>query len=149
MTETKIFNNKVLTNLAKETVENKINRTKGTVKILIQGILTSSIRPKPSTDTPFYGYLRPDSANKHSLAECERTKCQECEIPVIFRWISKNHRVHEMEPKEECFNEKEHWQNPNLKKGDKVILEGEFSERKKSHRPSFTCYSYQLISHGR
>ena len=77
MKETKIFkNNEVLTNLAKETVErNKIT-----------GILTSQIRSKPTSDAPYYAFFRPDSANaKHSLVECEKQKCQDCEIPVIFR----------------------------------------------------------------
>jgi hypothetical protein len=35
---------------------------------------------------------------------------------------------------------------PQLKKGDKVILEGEFNSSKDSNRPSFTCYSYQILS---
>jgi hypothetical protein len=36
---------------------------------------------------------------------------------------------------------------PQLKKGNKVILEGEFNSSKDSNRPSFTCYAYKLISH--
>jgi hypothetical protein len=34
---------------------------------------------------------------------------------------------------------------PQLKKGDKVILEGKFSSSEKSSRPSFTCYKYQIL----
>jgi hypothetical protein len=67
----------------------------------ISGILTSQIRSKPSSEIPykelgkvpgktklvfFMAFLRPDYANfQHSLAECEKIKCQRCEIPVIFR----------------------------------------------------------------
>jgi hypothetical protein len=30
-------------------------------------------------------FFRPADSQKHSLAECEAAKCQECEIPVVFR----------------------------------------------------------------
>ena len=112
----------------------------------IKGILTSQVRVKPSDDT-YMVFLRPISKDeKHSLSECETTKCQACEIPVIFRWVDKQHRFHEMQPKEPCFNKSEHWQKPKLNKGDKVLLTGEFSHSKKSNRPSFTCYSIQTIN---
>ena len=55
----------------------------------ISGILTSQIRSKPSSNTPFMAFLRPTDSQKHSLAECEKIKCQSCEIPVIFRVKSK------------------------------------------------------------
>jgi len=114
----------------------------------IAGVLTSSIRSKPSSDVSYMAYLRPDNAKeKHSLEECERTKCQSCETPVIFRWVNNGHNYHELT---NCEFPKKHWQKPNLKKGDKVLLEGKFASSDHSKRPSFTCYSYQIINgHGR
>jgi len=34
-----------------------------------------------------------------------------------------------------------------LKKGNSVILEGKFSPSENSKRPSFTCYSFEIINH--
>jgi len=78
MTETKIFNNK---NEGVLVANSRLYQQ----PTKITGILTSQIRSKPSSDTPFMAFSRSDSSNKHSLAECERTKCKDCEIPVIFR----------------------------------------------------------------
>jgi uncharacterized coiled-coil protein SlyX len=70
-------------------LESKLKATETEPSTKIQGILTSQIRSKPSSDTPAMAFLRPTDSQKHSLAECEKTKCQECEIPVIFRVKSK------------------------------------------------------------
>jgi len=111
----------------------------------ITGILTSSIRTKESSNTPYYCFFRPDSANsKHSLEECERIICKDCEIAVIFRIKRCDYNCLVKEcaiPK--CQN---CWIKPNLKKGDKVILAGKFSQSEDNNRPSFTCYSYRLIN---
>jgi len=95
-------------------------------------------------------YLRPESANiKHSLKECEAQKCQQCEIPVIFRIPKETHSDHLPEAFTCVFKYRElgdaHWIKPKLKKGDKVLLEGIFASSDHSPRPSFTAYSYQII----
>ena len=145
MKETKIFEN------------NKVAQpSKATEQIKIKGILTSNIRTRTSTDVPYMAFFRAnddcEKVYRHSLTECEAQKCKECEIPVIFRITVITHLDHLPEDafciyKYRSLGEK-HWAKPNLKKGDSVILEGEFSRSKDSNRPSFTCYSYQLISHG-
>ena len=105
----------------------------------ITGILTSAVRTKPSDNT-YMVFLRPiNKDEKHSLTECEATKCQSCEIPVVFK--IKKYPVF----KEDDYNQV--LLKPNLSKGDKVLLTGEFSPSKKNHRPSFTCYSYQILNH--
>jgi hypothetical protein len=53
--------------------------------VKLQGILTSNIRTRESSNTPYYAFFRTDDNQKHSRAVCERAKCQECEIPIIFR----------------------------------------------------------------
>lgn len=113
------------------------NRTEQTK---IQGILTSNLRTRTSSAIPAMAFFRPEylcKSQKHSWEECQRTKCQECEIPVIFR-IKETGIIHKSE---DTFLEIK----PNLKKGDLVILEGEFSNSKKSNRLSFTCYSYEVL----
>ncbi|WNE40351.1 MAG: hypothetical protein GBAus27B_000418 [Mycoplasmataceae bacterium] len=112
--------------------------------VKLKGELTSNIRTKASTNTPYYAFLKSeDCVNCHNVREicqaltpkhkncdeCAKQKCQECEIPVIFRL------------KEET--------KPNFKKGNKVILEGNFSVSKQAKRPSFTCYFYQLLKEGK
>ena len=119
--------------------------------VKISGILTSQIRSKPSSDTPFMAFLRPNSANEnHSLAECEAQKCQQCEIPVIFRVKSKEIIHKDCWTKGNCQGCQKEEIKPNLNKGDKVLLEGKFENSKNSNRPSFTAYSFEIInSHGR
>jgi len=118
--------------------------------VKISGILTSQIRSKPSSDTPFMAFVRldTDASNyiigfkHHSLEECANSKCKDCEIPVIFRVKPKTKFCSSGVHKEdiECSS----WK-PKLKKGDSVILEGKFSPSENSKRPSFTCYSYQIL----
>lgn len=104
----------------------------------IKGILTSNLRTRTSSNTPYMAFFRAnddcEKVYRHSLAQCEAQKCKECEIPVIFRIKTCDGSSHN------CYK-------PNLKKGDRVILEGEFSQSKDSNRPSFTCYNYEIISH--
>ncbi|MDR1670535.1 MAG: hypothetical protein LBR43_02330 [Spiroplasmataceae bacterium] len=79
----------------------------------IQGRLTSNIRTRASRNTPYYAFLwLEDCVDCHntkeicqaltpkhkSCQECAKQKCKDCEIPIIFWWIHKNHRFHEMEP---------------------------------------------------
>lgn len=111
----------------------KVEKAKELTKI--QGILASNLRTRKSSNTPYMAFFRPKEANKHYCEECANAKCQECEIPVVFR-------LKPCEYKDcQC-----HTYKPQLKKGDSVILEGEFSESKKSHRPSFTCYTYRILT---
>lgn len=121
-----------------EVLEKK--KTKGIIQI--QGILTSNLRIRKSTDVPYMAFFRPEyncASQKHSWEECERTKCQSCEIPVIFR-------LKDPGCDESHFLRKNHcWIEPNLKKGDSIILAGEFSPSQKSNRPSFTCYNYTVL----
>lgn len=133
MTETKIFNNKNEgVSVANSQLYQQLTK--------ITGVLTSNLRIKTSTNVPVMAFFRSNSANKHSLAECETTKCQECEIPIIFKikdpTCDGSHHLWG----ENC------WIKPKLKKGDKAILEGKFSPSEKSNRPSFTCSDYQLIN---
>lgn len=92
----------------------------------IKGILTSQIWTRKSSDTPYYAFLRVDDNQKHSRKVCERTKCQECEIPVIFRLSSQA--------------------KPYLDKDNQVILQGNWAKSDHNSRPSFTAYSYQTIN---
>jgi hypothetical protein len=70
----------------------------------VQGILTSQIRTRLSSDTPAMAFFRIEEcinchntkqlcqvlrAKHKSCTECAEAKCQECEIPVIFRVKSK------------------------------------------------------------
>lgn len=79
---------------------------------------------------------------RHSLAECEAQRCKDCEIPVVFR-IPKYSFFTESHLKYYGYDPE--YIKPQLKKGDKVQLEGEFSQSKESNRPSFTCSAYQII----
>jgi len=123
----------------------------------ITGILTSQIRSKPSSDTPFMAFFRiEDCIDCHNTKElcqvlrprhknceeCANSKCKDCEIPVIFRVKPKTKFCSSGVHKEdiECSS----WK-PQLKKGESVILEGKFSPSENSKRPSFTCYSYQIL----
>jgi hypothetical protein len=110
--------------------------------VKITGILTSNLRTRTSSNTPYMAFFRPfRNCQKHPLEECERTKCKDCEIPVVFRIKEAgcicNHTcsVALSEPK--------------LNKGNKVILTGKFCDSKKGSRPSFTCSAYQVLSHGK
>lgn len=151
-----------------ELKEPNIKWIKGTVRVLdecektkeqtkITGILTSNLRTRKSSDTPYMAFIRESNNNKHSLIECQTQQCKNCEIPVVFRIEQKvdwkktkfyskfDDEVNEWLDKKGAPPLKE-WVKPNLSKGDKVILEGEFSPSKQSNRPSFTCYSYQILA---
>lgn len=124
-------------------LNDKKNKPKQLTKI--QGLLTSNLRSRASSNTPYMAFFRASDDCKriyrHSLAECEAQKCKHCEIPIIFRHgYSKAFFKTFTESSKNLANPK-----PNLKKGDSVILEGEFSESKGSDRPSFTCYSYRVL----
>lgn len=117
----------------------KINHLNKGSCVSLTGILTSNLRSKPSSQVEYMAFFRPyRECEKHSWEECETTKCQKCEIPVIFRIISPTfihgNKLYTPKPK------------PELSKGDTVILEGEFSPSEKSSRPSFTCYSYRILT---
>ena len=123
----------------KWTVWSKSLKSKALDEEKIKGILTSNIRTRTSTDVPYMTFFRlkySDREISHSDAElCANAKCKKCEIPVIFR-INKgwNHLTKTFDTAK-----------PNLKKGDAVILEGTWANSEKSNRPSFTCYSYQVL----
>jgi len=122
--------------------------------VKISGILTSNIRSKPSSDTPFMAFLwlekifenpKDDKLRKklfgllpehENYKQCANSKCKDCEIPVIFRIKEK-----------ECTTSQNDYclVKPKLKKGDSVILEGKFASSDQSKRPSFTAYSYQIL----
>ena len=106
----------------------------------IQGILTSGIRTKKSSNVDYMAFVRESTNNKHSLEECIAEKCKDCEIPVVFRIKDR-----ECDSSHHILSTGVCYLKPNLKKGDLVSLAGEFSESEKSNRPSFTCYSYQII----
>ena len=119
----------------------------------ISGILTSQIRTRQSSDTPFMAFVRLEynehldrywsCKNKHGLLECIAEKCQECETPVIFR-IS-NSKCCQGSDGSGHLGSGVRWLKPKLKKGDSVILEGKFSPSENSNRPSFTCYSFEIL----
>lgn len=120
----------------------------------ITGILTSGIRSRKNSDIPYMAFFRlkySDREIAHSDAElCANAKCQRCEISVVFRIENEGHQNHLPDNFTCVFRYREfgksHWTKPNLKKGDSVILEGEFSPSEKSNRPSFTCSAYQIIT---
>jgi len=131
----------------KETIKpSKSTKTSGenalpsnrTEQIKIQGILTSNLRTRLSSDTPYMAFLRLETADftNHSLAECSATKCKDCEIPVIFR-LKEAGVIHKDEDTTLEIR-------PKLKKGKKVILEGQWA-KSNGNRPSFTCYSYRVL----
>jgi len=95
--------------------------------IIISGIATSEIRTKQTTDTPAYIFFRLKENNKHTLTQCINSKCKSCEIPVVFR-IKKEQK----------------FIKPKINKDDSLQLAGYFADTPKP-RPSFTCYSYQLL----
>ena len=94
-------------------------------KSIIKGKLTSQIWTRKSSDTPYYAFIRSDDNQKHSRTACERMKCRDCEIPVIFRLSNPI--------------------KPQLEKNNQVILKGKWANPTKSSCHSFTCYSYQLL----
>lgn len=114
----------------------------------ISGILTSNLRAKPSSQVEYMAFFRPyRDCEEHTIEECETSKCQNCERPVVFRIDNPDNS--------KCCNYQNNWHNlgckeiylkPKLKKSDSVILEGEFEPSKKSNRPSFTCYSYRVLT---
>jgi hypothetical protein len=72
------------------TIINKFEKDASLPKLTkIQGILTSNIRSRTSTDVPYMAFFRlkySDREIAHSDAElCANAKCKDCEIPVIFR----------------------------------------------------------------
>jgi hypothetical protein len=77
--------NKLRANYSYQLEGKILNEDKNLTKI--QGILTSNLRSRTSSDTPYMAFLRLETADfaNHSLAECQRTKCQDCETPVVFR----------------------------------------------------------------
>ena len=104
----------------------------------IQGILTSNLRTRISSNTPFMAFIRPfRNCEKHSWEECEKQKCQDCETPVVFR-------TNEIQQSPKCClsnslkcdiplgglvcrNQQRllnSLSKPQLNKGDRVILEG-------------------------
>ncbi|MDR1670331.1 MAG: hypothetical protein LBR43_01210 [Spiroplasmataceae bacterium] len=131
--ETLLNNNGVSTNSANQIVEPKL--------VKIQGKLTSQIRTRASSNTPYYAFFwLEDCVDCHntkeicqvltpkhkSCQECAKQKCQECEIPIIFRLSAQ--------------------QKPNLDKNQPVILQGQWANPTKSSRPSFKVYSYQNLA---
>src|SRR5437879_6472393 len=52
----------------------------------IQGILTNQVRNKKGLGiTKYIAFFRKDrKCQEHTIEECQRTKCQNCEIPVVF-----------------------------------------------------------------
>ncbi len=118
----------------------------------ISGILTSQIRSKASSNTPYMAFIRKvRECQQHPIEECQRIKCQECEMPVVFRITNETHLDHLSGAFTCNFKHRElgetHWQKPNLKKGVKVLLQGSWAKSDHSPRPSFTAYSYQIIDH--
>jgi len=116
------------------------NRTEQTK---IRGILASNIRSRKSTDVPYMAFLRLATADfaNHSLAECSASKCQDCEIPVVFRIFNPD-KFRTVNPN--YIQPEDFWLKPNLTKGQTVILEGTWA-KSNGNRPSFTCYSYQVL----
>ena len=87
-------------------------------------------------------FVRESANNKHSLEECQAEECKSCEIPIIFRIKdSECDSSHHILSDGICYIKP----SLKLKKGDSVILAGEFANSSKSNRPSFTCYSYQVL----
>lgn len=122
----------------------KIQETMSLTKV--QGILTSQIRSRKSSDTPYMAFFRPDNSNeKHTSEECEATKCKDCEIPVVFR--IKQDFWQKCSLTGMALNLRSKYIKPNISKGDLLELEGEFARFDHSKRASFTCYSYKIISH--
>lgn len=127
-------NSKEFATVSQKTVEkqpiillDEFEKDKSEKFIELKGKLTSQIWTRKSTDTPYYAFLRRDENQKHSRKTCERTKCRDCEIPVVFRLNSPT--------------------KPILDKNNSVILQGQWASSQQSHRPSFTCYSYKILSH--
>lgn len=52
----------------------------------IQGILTSNLRSKLSSQVEYMAFFRLEPEyEKHSSKECAKAKCQHCEIPLVFK----------------------------------------------------------------
>ena len=109
--------NKLRANYSYQLEGKILNEDKKLTKI--QGILTSNLRSRVSSSTPYMAFLRLETADfaNHSLAECSASKCQECEIPVIFRLKEAGVVYKDEDTTLEI--------RPKLKKGKKVILEGQ------------------------
>lgn len=143
MTERKenLKNNSLTSCSAEVKLTEKNNLTK------IQGILTSGIRTKASTDTPYYCFFRTNSDNKHSLTECQQSKCQECEIPIIFRIESNsNSKYCKFLDNYHHLGCEKKWIKPKFQKGEQVLLTGNWAKSDHSSRPSFTVYYYQILA---
>ncbi|WNE40819.1 MAG: hypothetical protein mread185_000276 [Mycoplasmataceae bacterium] len=106
----------------------------------ITGTLTSNIRTRESSNTPYYAFFRSDDNSKHSLAKCIKSKCKDCEIPVIFR-TQRTTTCQTPEP-----HQHQETGKPLLSKDDQIIIQGNWAKSDHSSRPSFTCYSYQLTN---
>jgi hypothetical protein len=141
-------------NTPREVPEFTTNSASKVVKI--SGILTSNLRTRISSNTPYMAFFRADrDCQKHPLPfplrgrgeECEASKCQDCEIPVVFRTKCCLSNYLECDIPLGGLACRNQLTKPKLKKDDKVLLEGEFSNSKDSNRPSFTCYDYQIIAH--
>jgi len=67
-------------------VTQPVNRTEQNLT-KIRGLLTSNLRSRTSSNTPYMAFFRIDALDTfvHDLKECGKQKCQECEIPVVFR----------------------------------------------------------------
>jgi hypothetical protein len=60
----------------------------------ITGQLTSNLRARKSSDIPAMAFFRKErKCQEHTIEECQRTKCQNCEIPVVFR-IKSSEPIH-------------------------------------------------------
>lgn len=90
-------------------------------------------------------FFRQLDENFHSQTECKESKCKDCELPVIFRVKSQEVIHKDCWTAGSCQNCPREEIKPKLKKGDRVILEGKFEQSKSKNRPSFTCYSYQVL----
>lgn len=138
--ETLLNNNKII-------LLDEFEKEKKDKFVQLQGILTSQIRTREKSNTPYYAFFRKDDNNKHSLNKCIKSKCKGCEIPVIFRLDS--------DSSNKCCKFQDNYHNsdcqnlnpkPLLNKDDRLILTGNWANPTKSSRPSFTCYSYHLLN---
>jgi hypothetical protein len=85
----------------------------------LQGTLTSKINSRESSNTPYYAFFRKNDDNKHSLAQCIKSKCKDCEIPIIFR-TQRNIICQKPEP-----HQHQETGKPLLNKDDQIIIQGQ------------------------
>jgi len=101
--------------------------------ITLTGITTSQIRKREKlSDTPAYCFLKAECKNCSQLdyvdLECKKCNADKEDIPVIFR-----------------IKENGNWTKPKIPKHSYLKVEGNYSNSDKK-RPSFTAYSYQLLT---